>query len=102
MSENLVNTCNALDALANSVRDSWTDDRTLQEAYGWHLPAVTRHDIADQVRKLADRMREVCQFFYAAPVNQFCKPLGNHNGPATPSSPRHCETQSAPAFDRAS
>lgn len=59
MAENLVNSCNALEALSNSVRDSWTDDRTLQEAFGWHLPAVTRHDIACQVRKLADRMREI-------------------------------------------
>ncbi len=59
MSENFVNACNSLDALANSVRDSWTDDRTLQEAFGWNYPAVSRHDIADQIRKLADRMREI-------------------------------------------
>lgn len=70
MSENLVNTCNALEALANSVRDSWTDDRTLQEAYGWHLPAVTRHDIADQVRKLADRMREISPDMIDAELDQ--------------------------------
>jgi hypothetical protein len=59
MLENIVNSCNSLDALANSVRDSWTDDRTLQEAFGWNFPAVSRHDIADQIRKLAARMREI-------------------------------------------
>jgi hypothetical protein len=59
MLENIVNACNSLDALADSVRDSWTDDRTMQEAFGWNFPAVSRHDIADQIRKLADRMREI-------------------------------------------
>ena len=59
MSENLVNACNALEALANSVRDGWGDDRTLQEVFGWHHPAVTRHDVAEQIRKLAERMREI-------------------------------------------
>ena len=46
MSENLTNACNALEALSNNIRDSWSDERTLQDVYGWNHPAVTRHDIS--------------------------------------------------------
>jgi uncharacterized protein YdcH (DUF465 family) len=59
MSANLINACNALDALASVARDSWGDDRTLNETFGWHHPSVNRHDIADLPRKLAERMREI-------------------------------------------
>lgn len=70
MSENLVNACNALDALANNIRDSWADDRTLQEAFGWNLPALTRHDIAEQARKLAERMREISSSMIDSELDQ--------------------------------
>jgi len=50
--------CESLDILASVVLGAWTDNRTLNEAYGWHHPALTRHDLAALSKDLANRIRE--------------------------------------------
>jgi len=47
----------ALDELGQKVTQSWSDDRTMREVYGWHHPAVDRHDLARMAWDLAGRIR---------------------------------------------
>lgn len=54
----LTNLCTSLDSLATTVRDAWTNDQTLQDVYGWHHPALTRHDLAAIPQRLASRIRD--------------------------------------------
>ena len=58
MNPTLSNICIALDELHLVVLTSWTDDRTVNEAYGWHHPCLTRQDLARLPLMLADRLRE--------------------------------------------
>ncbi|WP_019837768.1 hypothetical protein [Acinetobacter towneri] len=59
MDKNLVTLCDALDELAQVVLNSSNDDRTLQEIYGWHHPAVTRHDLANIPRNLSSNIQKL-------------------------------------------
>jgi len=58
MHESLELVCQSLDALSAIVLKSWSEDRTLKEAHGWHHPALTRHDLAAIPASLAVRIRE--------------------------------------------
>ena len=58
MHESLELVCGSLDALSEIVLNSWTDNRTLREVYGWHHPALTRQDLALLPAELAKRMRD--------------------------------------------
>lgn len=58
MNEALNLLANSLDELSAVVLRSWGDDRTLREAFGWHHPALTRHDLARIPASLAFRIRE--------------------------------------------
>ena len=58
MHEVIEEICESLDILASVVLGAWTDNRTLNEAYGWHHPALTRHDLAALSKDLANRIRE--------------------------------------------
>lgn len=49
--------CRALDQLAEKVLANWSDDRTVRETYGWHHPAVDRHNLAELASDLAERIR---------------------------------------------
>ncbi len=60
MHESLELVCRYLDSLSAIVLRSWTDDRTLREVYGWHHPALTRHDLALLPAELAKRIRDAC------------------------------------------
>ncbi|CAN7669507.1 hypothetical protein LJR039_005288 [Pseudorhodoferax sp. LjRoot39] len=57
MHEVLDDVCESLDALSSLILKSWTDDRTLAEVYGWHHPAITRHDISAKPAELASKIR---------------------------------------------
>lgn len=59
MSLPLTNACNALDALATAVRDGWSGDQTLLEAWGWNCPALNRNDLSGMAKQLSDRLKEV-------------------------------------------
>lgn len=50
--------CEALDTLQAVTTAAWSDDRTLNEAVGWHHPALTRHDLAAVPKSISDRLRE--------------------------------------------
>lgn len=57
MHKALDNVCESLDTLSSVILESWTDDRTLAEVYGWHHPAITRHDVAAKPAELASKIR---------------------------------------------
>ncbi|MBP2605841.1 hypothetical protein [Acinetobacter calcoaceticus] len=59
MDKNLVTLCDALDELAQVVLNSSNEDRTLQEVYGWHHPAVTRHDLANIPKNLSMNIQKL-------------------------------------------
>ena len=58
MNEEVENLCEALDALGNAVENGWSDNRSLNEAFGWHHPAVDRKDLALLPRSLSKRIRK--------------------------------------------
>jgi len=58
LNEALEAVCDSLDELTSLVLNSWTNDGTLNEAHGWHHPAMTRHDLAEIPSSLAARIRE--------------------------------------------
>jgi hypothetical protein len=47
----------ALEALATTVTNAWSDDRTLREVHGWNNPALTRHDLSAIPKRLANKIR---------------------------------------------
>ncbi|SOE35897.1 hypothetical protein [Delftia acidovorans] len=57
MHEELSAVCKSLDNLSKLVLSSWSENKTLAEAYGWHHPAITRHDVADIPSGLASKIR---------------------------------------------
>lgn len=57
MHKELEITCVALDELATAVTNAWGADTTVNEAFGWFAPAVTRHDLANLARALAADIR---------------------------------------------
>lgn len=58
MNEALNTLAKSLDELSAVVLRSWSEDRTLREAFGWHHPALTRHDLARIPASIASRIRE--------------------------------------------
>jgi len=59
LSNQIEEICNALEEIASFTRKSWNDDRTLREVYGWHHPAITRHDLADIAVDLLDQIKKI-------------------------------------------
>lgn len=47
----------ALEEISEAVVNGWSDDRTLKEVWGWNFPALTRHDLAEVPRLLAEKIR---------------------------------------------
>jgi hypothetical protein len=58
MHESLIEICDALDELAMTVTNAWSDNRALNEAFGWHHPALTRQDLAAIPKDLANKLRQ--------------------------------------------
>jgi hypothetical protein len=58
MNESVKLLCDALDELSLAVRDGWTDDQNLNEAFGWNHPATNRFDLAEMSSILADQIRK--------------------------------------------
>ncbi|WP_421250489.1 hypothetical protein [Aeromonas sp. 600584] len=59
MNEEIENLCNALDSLGEAVQNGWRDNRTLNEAFGWHHPVLDRKELAYLPISLADKIRRV-------------------------------------------
>ena len=57
MNETLLNVADALEALSKHVMNSWSEDRTLKEAFGWNHPAITRRDLSRVASDLADSIK---------------------------------------------
>lgn len=54
MHKDLQAVCTALDTIATAVTSAWGADTTVCENWGWFGPAVTRHDLAQVARSLAE------------------------------------------------
>lgn len=50
--------CKALDTISAAVIAGWTDDRTLNEVFGWNQVALTRHDLAKLATVLSSKIKE--------------------------------------------
>jgi hypothetical protein len=50
-----------LDTLGNMIRDSYADDRTLLEIWGWNCLPLNRHDLHDLVKQAAERLNNVAE-----------------------------------------
>lgn len=59
MNEEIENLCKALDSLGEAVQNGWSDNRTLNEAFGWHHPVLDRKELAYLPISLADKIRRV-------------------------------------------
>ncbi|MGL5128441.1 MAG: hypothetical protein ACRC7D_09840 [Aeromonas popoffii] len=59
MNEEIENLCKALDSLGEAVQNGWSDNRTLNEAFGWHHPVLDRKELAYLPISLADKIRSV-------------------------------------------
>lgn len=59
MNELLEDIACALDEVSEAVTNGWGGDGTLKEQWGFHHPALTRHDLAELAYLLAARIREV-------------------------------------------
>ena len=59
MNQTIQKTCNALNALADSILEMSTDDRTLRDQFGWNCCALTRHDLSNIPRSIAHRLENV-------------------------------------------
>ena len=59
MDKNLENLCDALDELSLVVLNSWQDDQTLKNVYGWHHPSLTRHDLANIPKNLSNEIKKL-------------------------------------------
>lgn len=57
MQDDVEKMCDALEAFATQVTNTWGNDAIMVEAIGWHSPALTRHDLAALPRLLARDMR---------------------------------------------
>ncbi|MBL0432963.1 hypothetical protein JD501_06915 [Aeromonas hydrophila] len=59
MNEEIKSLCKALDSLGEAVQNGWSDNRTLNEAFGWHHPVLDRKELAYLPISLADKIRSV-------------------------------------------
>jgi hypothetical protein len=55
----ITNAKNALDALAVAIRDGWSGDQTLNEAWGWNCPVLDRYDLAFMATFVGERISEI-------------------------------------------
>ncbi|NNH34036.1 hypothetical protein HLH12_00335 [Acinetobacter sp. NIPH 2377] len=59
MNEALEKLCNELVNVGELVKNSWADDRTLKDVYGWSHVALTRHDLAMIPLTLVEKIKKV-------------------------------------------
>lgn len=58
MNKTLEDIADALDEVSAAVTKGWGGDNTLKENWGFHHPALTRHDLAEIADILADKIRD--------------------------------------------
>lgn len=57
MNSTLEDIANALDDVSAAIIKGWGGDGTLKENWGFHHPALTRHDLAEMADLLAEKIR---------------------------------------------
>lgn len=57
MHKDLDKLCESLETLATNIKNAWGGDTLLVEAFGWHCPSMTRHDLAAIPAQLACEIR---------------------------------------------
>jgi hypothetical protein len=58
MNKEIESLCDSLESLADAVENGWSDDRSLNEAFGWHHPAIDRTELAYIPLSLSKRIRK--------------------------------------------
>lgn len=59
MNQTIQSVINSLDDLGNSVRNAYSDNRTMNEVWGWNFPALSRNDLADLALNLSNKLRHI-------------------------------------------
>lgn len=59
MNTSLQSIVNALEDLAVSITNAYTNDKTLSEITGWSCPPLNRHDLANIARNIANQIKEI-------------------------------------------
>ena len=59
MNEALEKLCNELVNVGELVKNSWADDRTLRDVFGWSHVALTRHDLAMIPLALSEKIEKI-------------------------------------------
>ena len=49
--------CQSLETLSQKVKQGWNGDVLLIENFGWHHPAIDRHDLADIPLQIANKLK---------------------------------------------
>lgn len=57
MNEEIENLCNALDDLGDAVQKGWSDNRILNEAFGWAHPVLDRTELAYLPKSISEKIR---------------------------------------------
>lgn len=58
MNKTLEDIADALDEVSDAIINGWGGDSTLKENWGFHHPALTRHDLAEMADLLAEKIRK--------------------------------------------
>lgn len=58
MHETLLDLCETLYDLAESITKTWSDKRTLKDAHGWHHPPLTKEELAEIPLSLARKLED--------------------------------------------
>lgn len=57
MNNTIIQICEALDKLSESILNTTSSDVTLTESYGWSSPPLNRHDLASLPSNLSEKLR---------------------------------------------
>ncbi|MFD1002109.1 hypothetical protein ACFQ21_22480 [Ohtaekwangia kribbensis] len=59
MEKTLEEVCKSLDKLGDAIVKGYSDDRTMNEIWGWNCPPLNRHDLAAQSFQVSRRIRDL-------------------------------------------
>lgn len=58
MEKSLEQVCISLDNLALTILESYNDDRTFTEIFGWNCPALNRYDISNMAKNISKKIKK--------------------------------------------
>lgn len=59
MNEKIQELCQSLDDLSDAIISGWSDNRNLNEAFGWHHPVIDRYDLAKIPTRISKQLKEL-------------------------------------------